>query len=86
MPEISRFLGIVIVMYYSDHAPPHFHVRYVRYRASIALDPLRVLEGHLPPRAVGLVMEWASLHSVELHDDWERAARAEPLKRIAPLE
>ena len=86
MPEISRFLGIVIAMYYSDHAPPHFHVRYAKYRASFALDPLRVLDGRVPPRVLGLVVEWASLHGPELHEDWDLAARAVPLNRIAPLE
>ncbi len=85
MPEICRFFGIVIAMYYSDHAPPHFHVRYASYRASLALEPLALMEGRLPPRVLGLVMEWASLHRLELREDWDRAARAEPLKRIAPL-
>lgn len=85
MPEICRFLGIVIAMYYSDHAPPHFHVRYTHHRASFALDPLRLMDGSLPPRVLGLVVEWASLHAVELREDWERAAKAEPLKRIDPL-
>lgn len=86
MPEISRFLGIVVMMYYRDHTPAHFHVRYAGHRASIALAPLRVLEGSLPPRALGLVMEWAALHARELAEDWARAKRREPLLRIDPLE
>ncbi len=86
MPELSRFLGIVIAMYYRDHAPAHFHARYAGHRAAIALDPLRVVDGRLPARALGLVMEWASLHADELRADWDRAARNEPLAPIAPLE
>ena len=86
MPEICRFLGIVITMYHRDHTLAHFHVFYAEYEASFALEPLRMLSGKLPPRVLGLVMEWASLHSDELRDDWVRASRREPLRRIAPLE
>jgi len=86
MPEISRFFGIVIAMFYSDHEPPHFHARYGQDQAIIGLDSLRVLEGRLPPRALGLVMEWAAVHQVELCADWELARRQVPLRKIAPLE
>ena len=86
MPEISRFFGIVITMYYRDHAPPHFHVSYGGRFARIAFEPLRVLDGDLPPRVLGLVMEWASQRRLELRDDWERASRSQPLERIEPLE
>ncbi len=86
MPEISRFFGIVIAMYYVDHEPAHFHARYGRDQALIGVDSLSVLEGHLPPRALGLVMEWAAVHQAELRADWELARRQAPLQRIAPLE
>ena len=56
MPEISRFLGIVITMYFNDHNPPHFHARYEEYRALIGLEPLEIREGQLPPRVLGLVL------------------------------
>ena len=86
MPEVSRFFGIVIQMYYADHEPPHFHVRYSGQRALIAIETLAVLRGELSPRALGLVTEWAALRRVELLEDW-RLARAEAqLKPIAPLE
>ena len=62
MPEISRFFGIVIRMYVNDHYPPHFHVRYGEYKAILAIDAPVIVEGHLPPRALGLVIEWASQH------------------------
>jgi hypothetical protein len=86
MPEISRFFGIVIAMYYSDHAPPHFHVRYGEQKAIIAIETLSPLRGELSPRVFGMVMEWASLHRAELLEDWELARQQAPLQRIAPLE
>jgi hypothetical protein len=86
MPEISRFFGIVVTMYYNDHAPPHFHVRYADRKAIVGIDPLRVIEGSIGARALGLVMEWASLHRAELLRDWDLARELAPLERIAPLE
>jgi hypothetical protein len=86
MPEISRFLGIVIAMFYNDHEPPHFHVRYGDRRAIVALDTLVLLEGSLPPRVLGLVMEWAALHKMELTENWSRARRQVPLNAVEPLE
>lgn len=86
MPEISRFFGIIITMFYNDHAPPHFHVRYGEQRALVAIDALAVVAGRLAPRVLGLVMEWAALHQTELRDNWARAQRREILIPIAPLE
>ena len=86
MPEISRFFGLVVMMFYNDHAPPHFHVRYGGQRALIGIESLAVLEGKLTPKALGLTVEWASMHQQELRADWERARRQEPLQPIAPLE
>jgi hypothetical protein len=85
MPEISRFLGIVIAMYFKEHAPPHFHAKYGGQRASFTIQDLRLLEGTLPPRIVSLVIEWAFLHREELMKDWERARREEALQKIDPL-
>ncbi|WP_142849220.1 DUF4160 domain-containing protein [Telmatospirillum sp. J64-1] len=86
MPEISRFFGIIIAMYYNDHAPPHFHVRYGGQKAIIEIETLALMEGNLSPRALGLVMEWAALHREELREDWTLAVRQQPLKPIRPLE
>ena len=85
MPEISRFFGIIIAMYFNDHDPAHFHVRYGDERAIVAIDSLALLEGKLSPRVLGLVVEWASAHQIELMDDWELARAMSPLKRIEPL-
>ena len=86
MPEISRFFGIVLTMYYDDHAPPHFHAKYGANRALIGLRDLSVLRGALPPRALGLVMEWAALHRAELAENWMRSLSKQPLRAITPLE
>jgi len=86
MPEISRFFGIIIAMYYSDHAPPHFHARYAGQKALIGIETLTVLEGWLSPRVLGLVVEWAALHREDLLDNWESARRQAPLRAIEPLE
>ena len=85
MPEISRFLGIVITMYFNDHNPPHFHVRYEEHRARIGIRPLELLDGWLPARVLGLVIEWANLHSDELMGNWNSLAGAGTFRRIAPL-
>jgi hypothetical protein len=66
MPEICRFLGIVITMYFDEHNPPHFHVRYNEHRASIEIESLNVIAGTIPARVRGLVEEWAELHQQEL--------------------
>lgn len=86
MPEISRFFGIIIAMFYDDHNPAHFHVRYNEHQAEIGIENLALLAGRLPPRVMGLVMEWASLHQDELMADWHLARQQAELKRIAPLE
>jgi hypothetical protein len=86
MPEISRFFGIVIRMYFGDHAPPHFHAEYADHRAVIGIQTLVVIGGSLPPRALGLVIEWASQYREELSDLWQRAANQQPLHRLPPLQ
>ncbi len=85
MPEISRFFGIIIAMYYDDHNPPHFHARYGEYEAVIRIDDFAVLEGGLPPRALGLVMEWAEINRKEIKSDWKLARENKPLLRIDAL-
>ena len=86
MPEISRFFGIVITMYYTDHALPHFHAKYGEQRISVAIEDARILSGDFPRRARELVFEWLELHRDELMDDWELVRARKPLKKIDPLE
>lgn len=85
MPEISRFFGIIIAMFHGDHNPPHFHARYGEHSAIIRIEDFAVLDGTLPPRALGLVMEWAEIHRHELLKDWQLASKKKPLLRIKPL-
>ena len=86
MPELSRFYGIVIRMYFRDHGPPHFHAEYAGEEALIRIEDLAVLKGRLPPRALGFVIEWTALHQADLQAAWERARRQEAPGKIAPLE
>lgn len=86
MPELSRFFGIVIRMFYSDHEPPHFHAIYGEHEALIEVETLSLFRGSLPRRALALVLEWAALHRAELRDDWKRARNGETLKEIEPLD
>lgn len=85
MPSVSRFLGIVIYFYFRDHNPPHFHAQYGEFEAEIIIEDLSIDVGYLPPRVLGLVMEWASLHKDELMKNWERGLNGETFKQIAPL-
>ena len=86
MPEICRFYGIVIRMYFRDHRPPHFHAEYGGYKASVRIEDLRVTDGRLPARAERMVTEWAKQHRRELQDSWERAERRQDPGKIAPLD
>jgi uncharacterized protein DUF4160 len=86
MPEVSRFFGIVIRMYFDEHNPPHFHAIYAGSEAQIGIDPIAVLEGNLSNRATSLAIEWAALHQRELMDNWRRLQNDQPTQRIQPLE
>ena len=81
MPEISRFLGIIISMYFDEHNPPHFHIQYNEFRASMDIINLNLIVGSLPARVRGLVEEWAELHRNELLIMWEK----KEFHRIQPL-
>jgi hypothetical protein len=86
MPTLSIFFGIVIRMYYDDHPPPHFHAIYGAHEAKIGIETLELIEGKLPRRALGLVLDWAELHRQELRDNWARGQEHDSLSPIAPLE
>lgn len=86
MPVVSRFYGISIFIYFNDHHPPHFHVRYNDFKALIDMRNLKIIGGSLPSRVKYLVTEWALLHRVELYENWKLAVTGEPIKKIDPLE
>ncbi|MEI8207412.1 MAG: DUF4160 domain-containing protein [Kiritimatiellales bacterium] len=85
MPEISRFYGIIIAVFHDEHNPPHFHARYGEFKAAIDIRSLSLLEGRLPGRALGLVIEWAGQHQEELLQDWQLAASGQVPRKIEPL-
>ena len=85
MPEVSRFYGIVVKIFYDDHNTPHFHAEYGEHEVLINITTLAILDGSLPARAFGLVTEWASLHQRELRAAWEKARQLQPPGRIEPL-
>jgi hypothetical protein len=85
MPQISYFLGVIIRMFYRDHNPPHFHAIYGDYEALIDIQKNEIISGTLPPRVLGLVVEWTALHQDELMINWERSKNKEELLKIEPL-
>lgn len=85
MPTISRFYGILIQMYFADHAPPHFHALYAESEALIAIQTFEVIRGELPPRAMALVLEWAQQHRNELMKDWYLCVQNQMPEKIRPL-
>ena len=85
MPEISRFFGIIIRMYFGDHNPPHFHAIYQEFTAEYDINTLAAIRGNLPARAHALVLECATLHRTELLEDWQLASEMKEIKKIEPL-
>jgi len=85
MPTISSFYGILIQMFWHDHAPPHFHALYAEHEALVEIRTLEVLEGELPRRALALVLEWAQGHRTDLLEDWELCSQNQVPKKIRPL-
>jgi hypothetical protein len=88
MPEVARFLGIVITLYMEFEEPhhlPHFHARYGEYQATFSISPISQLTGALPRRQLRLVEAWAELHQAELLENWQRAQNGRPILRIQGL-
>lgn len=86
VPEISRFLGIVVAMYYNDHEPPHFHARYGDHEIRVNILSGEIMSGTFPVRARRHILEWLDLHKPALVENWDLAQNREPLRRIEPLE
>lgn len=81
MPEVARFYGIVIKVFFGDHPPPHFHAIYGEYVALVSIESLEVIEGDLPNRAQKLVLEWASLYQRDLLQMWN----TQDFRKLPPL-
>lgn len=84
MPEISRFYGIIVYMFFMDHNPPHFHVKYQEYEATINIED-GMVRGELPRRALNLIYEWLDLHKKELFQNWKLMEQRKPFNKIEPL-
>lgn len=82
MPTIARFYGIVIQMFWNDHAPPHFHARYGRAKALFRISDGRVIAGELPPTATDMVHRWALAHRTELEHNWMMGLSRRPMDKI----
>ena len=85
MPRLSTFFGIAIYIYMREHFPPHFHAKYGEFEVEIAIKDLRILEGKLPPKALGMVIEWAATHHEELNENWNLISKGMEHKPIEPL-
>lgn len=85
MPEISRFLGIIVFMLYDDHAPAHFHAKYGDHLISVNILS-GAIDGRFPRKARNSVCKWYVMHKEELLEDWELAQKHAELKKIAPLD
>ena len=85
MPQISTFYGLIILMNFKDHLPPHFHVWYGDYKITITIQD-GVVTGKMPQRALKMVFEWLEIHRGELLREWEKAQRGETLTQITPLQ
>ena len=86
MPTISTFYGILIQMFWQEHAPPHFQALYGEFEALVDIRTLEVIRGSLPRRALALVLEWAALHRNELTEDWKLCETRQSPHKISPLE
>lgn len=84
MPEVSRFYGIIVYMFFEDHGPPHFHVKYQDFEATVNIED-GIIRGEIPRRALRLIYEWLDLHKDELIENWRLSEQRKPLKRIEPL-
>lgn len=84
MPEISRFYGIVIYMFFTEHNTPHFHIKYQEFEATVEIES-GTINGTFPRRALNLVYEWLDIHRDELLSNWHLMESRKPLHKIEPL-
>jgi hypothetical protein len=84
MPEVSRFYGIIIKMFYNDHNPPHFHAEYGEFKVVVSIEK-GIVKGEMPGTALKLILEWLMQHKKELLNNWENIEQKKPVKHIEPL-
>ena len=81
MPEITRFYGIIIKVFFGDHPPPHFHAIYGEYNALVSIESLEIIEGDLPSRAQKMVIDWAEMYQQDLLKMWND----QEFRKLPPL-
>ena len=86
MPTIAYFLGISVRMFFNDHDPPHFHVRYQGFRARVLISSGEVIDGRVPPAVARILKEWTDLRRDALQRNWDAARADGQLERIGGLE
>ena len=84
MPEISIFYGLIILMNFKDHSPPHFHVWYGDFKAIVTIQD-GIIKGEMPQRALKMIFDWLEIHKSELMVDWNLAQTGDVLNKIEPL-
>lgn len=85
MSEISRFFGIIIIMYYKEHNPPHFHIQYNEYNAVFDMKQEAIIEGFLPKKQLRLILAWFEIHKTELFENWNNGLNKKEFIKIEPL-
>ena len=85
MSELSRFFGIIIIMHYKEHNPPHFHIQYNEYNAIFDMEQEAVIDGFLPKKQIRLVLAWFEIHKEELFKNWKNAMDKKEFIKIEPL-
>ena len=85
MPEICRFFGIVVKMYYDDHTPPHFHVYYQNFKATFSIHTGQMIDGNFPPKQSVFVTAWTLLHEKELMANWKALVSGKEAEKVNPL-
>lgn len=86
MPEICRFLGMVIRMFINEHPPAHFHVKYAEFEATVSIETGKIIQGELPGRLPSIIMEWTNQRRTELLDNWQRARNRDTILPVKPPE
>ncbi len=85
MPEISRFFGIIIKMFFRDHNPPHFHAEYQSYKAIFSIETGQMIQGDIPQKKSALITAWTIIHNKELMKNWNALVEGCPATTIDPL-
>ena len=82
MPEISRFFGIRITMFFEEHNPPHFHARYQGFKAVYSINDCERMQGSMPTKVENIIVSWAKQYRNELEENWKSMKKGGTFKKI----